>query len=207
MSRQVDIAKYYPNIMKEVREFKWIATVENPELLLLWGTLGEVLSNQFIADLLVSGAERWETILKIRAKDTDTMEIRRARILAKINEDIPYTHRSLEQKLTAIYGENMTTVDIDYSRYAVSVTLDLSMMPNITTVDRLLQVIIPANLTKKIRFERPVRETICIGQTIRTGKKMTIHAVTSFSLNKIDGTNQYGFATRTAKQIMIKAVV
>lgn len=193
--------------MSEVREFKWLATVENPELILLWDTLGEVMSNQFIADLLISGAKRWETMLKIRAKDTDTIEVRRSRILAKINEDIPYTHRSLEQKLTAICGQDMSTVDIDHDKYALSVKLDLSVMQNITTVDKLLQVIVPANMTKKMQFERPVTTDLFIGQAIRTGRKITIHAVNQFSLNRVDGTSTYGFAIRTAKQTIIKAVV
>lgn len=193
--------------MKEVREFKWLATVENPELLSLWSALGEVMSNQFIYDLLAGSAKRWEDMLGIRAKDTDSIEVRRKKILAKINEQIPYTHRTLEQKLATICGPDMAQVEIDYNRYMLSVNLDLSVMENTTEVDKLLQAIVPANLTKKMQFKRPVSSNLYIGQAMRFSKKITIYPVSQFNLNEVAGSSGYGFTTRKGKHTIIKAVV
>lgn len=193
--------------MKEVREFKWLAAVENPELLALWSSAEEVWSNQFIDGLLTEGVKRWEDMLGIRAKDTDTMAMRRRKILAKINEQLPYTHRTLAQKLAAICGPDMARVEIDYNRYMLNINLDLSVMENTAEIDRLLQAIAPANLIKKMQFKRPLTTHLQVGQAMRFGKKMTIHPVNRFSLTGVAGSSKYGFAIRKASYKIIKAVI
>jgi hypothetical protein len=133
--------------MKEVREFKLLATVENPELNLLWSTLGEVWSNQFIAELLISGVLRWENMLKLRPLSTDTIEDRRIRILAKINEQIPYTYRRMIQILNALCGEGLYDVDLDHNTYQLSILINPDITGNIDRISKTLYPIIPANLS------------------------------------------------------------
>lgn len=198
MGRQVDVSKYYPNIMKEVREFKWLATVENPELLLLWDTLGEVMSNQFIADLLISGAKRWETMLKIRARDSDSIEIRRERILSKINSQIPFTHRQLENMLNATYGINRTKITIDYSNYVLWVDVLASILTRTQEMRTFLRPIVPANMTIGISNTQVLKQKLSVGGVVRVNKRVEIRPVVAF------GTTQFNnnlLATGTIRKV------
>ena len=93
MARLVNLEKYYPNIMKDIREFQKISEVENAELNELWSSIDAVFKDEFISDITENGATRWEKMLKLYPKVTDTLEIRRSRILFKINSILPYTHK------------------------------------------------------------------------------------------------------------------
>ena len=167
--------------MKEVREFKWLATVENPELVLLWEKLGEVRSNQFIADLLVNGATRWEKMLKLRPKSSDGIEARRERILAKINAQIPFTHRQLENMLNATYGTNRTKVAINYERYSLWVDVLASVLTRTLEMRKFLRPIVPANMTIGISNTQTLSHRLLVGGVIRVvNKRVEIHPVVSF---------------------------
>jgi hypothetical protein len=166
--------------MKEVREFKWLATVENPELVLLWEKLGEVRSNQFIADLLVNGAERWEKMLKLRPKSTDSIEVRRVRILAKSNAQIPFTHRQLENMLNATYGTKRTKVTIGYNQYALWVDVLAGVLTRTLEMRTFLRPIVPANMTIGISNTQVLNQRLSIGGVVRINKRVEIRPVVSF---------------------------
>lgn len=189
LARQVDVSRYYPDIMKEVREFKWLATVENPELILLWEKLGEVRSNQFIADLLINGAARWEKMLKLRPKNTDGIEARRERILAKINAQIPFTHRQLENMLNATYGTKRTKVAIDYNHYSLWVDVLAGVLTRTLEMRKFLRLIVPANMTIGISNTQTLSHRLLVGGVIRVvNKRVEIRPVVSFGAAEFNNT-------------------
>ncbi|MDF2989444.1 MAG: hypothetical protein K0R50_4954, partial [Eubacterium sp.] len=112
MDREINILNYLPEFLTEFREFRELAAAENPELLSIWGILEDVLKDQFVADSTENGIKRWETILKIFPKGSDTLDIRKFRILARLNEKLPYTKRTLERQLTVLCGEDGYSVNL-----------------------------------------------------------------------------------------------
>ena len=145
MQREVDILNYYPNVIAEIEEFQHLANAVNPELNKLWGKYKNIFDNQFISSLDESGCLLWEKLLKITAMGTDTLDDRRFRILARLNENIPYTYRKLENMLTTLCG-NDYTMQLQNNEYRLIVRIALSVQKQFNEVKKLLTKFVPANI-------------------------------------------------------------
>ncbi len=86
-----ELINYLPPVLREVAEFKAINRANEPELLLAWEALEQVLGDQFLDSAGPQGVALWEQELRIRPKDTDTLELRKARVKALWNMETPYT--------------------------------------------------------------------------------------------------------------------
>ena len=96
---------YLPPVLREVLEFQAINAANEPEISIAWDALALVLANQFLDTATASGVAVWERELNIRPKDTDTLEVRKARIKALWNLELPYTLPWLKNWLTGLCGE------------------------------------------------------------------------------------------------------
>lgn len=146
MDREINVLSYLPEFLKEFREFRELAAAENPELLSLWDTLEAVLNDQFIASSTENGIKRWETVLKIFPKGSDTLDVRRFRILARLNAKLPYTQRTLEQQLAALCGEAGYSVELRNKEYTLTVRVGLGVKGKFDEVNSLLESIVPAHM-------------------------------------------------------------
>ncbi len=146
MDREINILNYLPEFLWEFREFKELAAAENPELLSLWGILEDVLKDQFVGDSTENGIKRWETILKVFPKGSDTLDVRKFRILARLNEKLPYTKRTLERQLAVLCGEEGYSVNLKNDKYTLVVRVELTAKEKFNEVNSLLRRIVPANL-------------------------------------------------------------
>ena len=141
----IDIKDYWPLVIKRILEFEKIADAENPEINNLWAAHKDVLDNQFIKTLTEEGCKRWENILNIVPMGTDTLDDRRFRILARINADLPFTFRQLENMLYALCGDDYTCELIN-NDYKLVVRLALGVRRQYDEVSSLLKKVVPANL-------------------------------------------------------------
>lgn len=146
MVREINTLNYLPEFLKEFREFREIAAAENPELLSIWGILEDLLNDQFVAISTENGVKRWETILKISPKGSDSLEVRKFRILARLNEKLPYTQKILEQQLATLCGESGYSVELKNNEYTLVVRVALTAKSKFEEVDNLLRRIVPANM-------------------------------------------------------------
>lgn len=141
----IDLKDYWPLVIKRILEFEKIADAENLEINNLWAAHKGVLDNQFIKTLTEEGCERWENILNIVPMGTDTLEDRRFRILARINADLPFTFRQLENMLYALCGDDYTC-ELVNNEYKLVVRLALGVRRQYDEVSSLLKKVVPANL-------------------------------------------------------------
>lgn len=141
-----NLISYVPGVLQEVREFKAITTAENPEIDSLDLAIDKTLNNQFIGTLDSYGCARWEKILGIKSLDTDTLQERNFRILARVNEQLPYTYRSLEERLADLCGEDGYSIVIDKENFILKIRIALSAKKNFAAVAELLDRITPCNL-------------------------------------------------------------
>lgn len=79
------LLNYLPPVLREVLEFIIINEANEPEIALAWDAVTRVLANQFLEDADEDGVAMWERELELYPKDTDTLEVRKARIKAKWN--------------------------------------------------------------------------------------------------------------------------
>ena len=113
----------------------------------------EVLDCQFVTTAPLRGIERYEMIFNLIPKDTDTLDVRRARILAKMNAQLPYTIRMLRQQLTAICGEDGCTTEMICAAYHLIVHMAEDVQGTQDAVHELLTGVVPANIKWEINIE------------------------------------------------------
>ena len=76
------LINYLPYVVRDYAEFQGITGAEQPEFEAAWAAAEDLLSNQFIKTAGNLGLSRWEKILGITPKGTDTLDDRRFRVLA-----------------------------------------------------------------------------------------------------------------------------
>ncbi len=146
MDREINILNYLPEFLTEFREFRELAATENPELLSIWGILEDLLRDQFVVDSTENGIKRWEKILGIFPKGTDNLDIRKFRVMARLNDKLPYTKWTLEQKLAVLCGEEGYSVELRNNEYTLVVKVALIAKEKFYEVKKLLRRIVPANI-------------------------------------------------------------
>ena len=145
MDRQ--LIDYIPLILREIREMKVICTnSEQPEIERLWGEAENVFADQFILDATENGVKRWEVMLEIEPKGTDTLDERKFRILTRLNETEPYTITTLKQMLSSLCGQDGFFLTLHNNEYLLVVRVALTARSNYNAVKTLLEGIVPANL-------------------------------------------------------------
>lgn len=139
---------YLPPVLREVLEFQAINEANEPEISLAWDALALVLANQFLDTADSSGVSVWEKELRIFPKDTDTLEVRKARIKAMWNLELPYTVPWLKNWLTSICGP--TGHEETISDYTINIQLDYNVLPNAESLAAeildMLLVVRPSNM-------------------------------------------------------------
>lgn len=141
-----DLMKYIPPVLQDVDEFNALAAAENPEFDQSWIESENISYNQFIETLTVEGAVRWEEILGITPKLTDSLDLRRFRILARLNEQTPYTYRTVKGMVEVLCGKDHYTFDLQHEIYLLKVRVDLIAKGKIDEVELMLRKTVPANI-------------------------------------------------------------
>lgn len=132
--------------MKKVREFRQIAAAENPELETLWQTIGDILDDQFIQRAAESGIARRETMLHIYPYADDDLESRRFRVLARWNDQLPYTYKVLQNKLNQLCGVDGYEIELLAGEYTLSIKIELTKKRMFQEVKEVSNQMIPANI-------------------------------------------------------------
>lgn len=122
------LLNYLPPVLRDVLEYQTINGANEPEISLAWDAMTLVLANQFLEDAGESGVAMWERELQIYPKDTDTMEVRKARIKAVWNLELPYTVPWLRNWLAGLCGS--TGYELTVADYIINIQLDYNALPD-----------------------------------------------------------------------------
>ena len=105
-----------------------------------------MLDAQFVSTAGERGIERYEQIFSIVPQDTDTLDERRFRVLAKINAQLPFSIRRLRQQLATLCGDDGYKLEVNGGVYTLTVKVALTAKRNQQAVEELLADIVPANM-------------------------------------------------------------
>lgn len=145
LSHEIDVLDLMPHTVIELLEFQEIAKVENHNFNKLRLQISELFNYRFVMHATSEGIARWEKVLKIKSRPSDDLETRRKRVLAKINNRIPYTWRSLRQLLDSIFGEDNYHLDLDPHELVIEL-----LIPNkqnyYNELHNILEPMIPLNI-------------------------------------------------------------
>lgn len=137
---------YLPPILLKTYEFPLLCDTEQPEIDRLRDATDAVLDAQFISTAGETAIARYEKIFGITPMDTDTLDERRFRVLAKINAQLPFSVRRLRQQLETLCGTDGYKLELDGDRYTLTVKVALTAKRNQQAVEELLADIVPANM-------------------------------------------------------------
>lgn len=157
MIREVNLVSYLPEFMREYKEPVRALEAENPEFILMWEAADRILFNQFQTTANEAGISRYEQMLGIVPGETDTLEMRKARVHDRWINKLPYTVRTLTDRLTELLGgDHKFSLQSDFKdAYELVITVySISNDPE-DDIRYILDSMVPANMVTGIVFESP----------------------------------------------------
>lgn len=142
--RRIDLLGYLPEYLQEYKEIQNIMLAENTEIDAVSDECKTILNNMFITGCDENGIKRFEKLLGIDALDNETLEFRQSRAMIAWNNTIPYTLRSLENKLIAVQGND--DVQLNVSGYKLNIVTHMDNAGQIKSMRKLFDKMIPCNM-------------------------------------------------------------
>lgn len=133
-----------PEFLYENVEINAVFDAIQPELDLLYARIEQVFKNIHIETADSNGLKVYEEWLGIPYDQSLTLKQRRAEVLARLNETLPYTEIRLQRFLAGIVGWGHFRYVRDGAR--VSVYLDNTCIESADSVFSMLERILPLNL-------------------------------------------------------------
>lgn len=141
-----DLIIRYPPYLREYEEIQEISRLLSPVYRKLYEDVARVGGDRFPSTMSLPAIERWESILGIIPFAADTLDDRRFRIDARINEHIPFTEKWLKLKLEQFVGADGYLMDLDTSERVLHIKLTVDNKSHYNTVEDFLQRIVPADV-------------------------------------------------------------
>lgn len=173
MDRIIDISKYIPPVTDGTENFDAIVKNENIELNLVNNELNNVFKDQFIEDATENGIKKLENIIKLYPRASDTLEDRRIAVLLKYNMQLPYTYRTLLNKLIALYGVDGFDIELINNEYILNIEIFSSNWNVFSTVIDNLRRILPCNLVINSKIINEVESSLYFGLASISGEIIT----------------------------------
>lgn len=145
MDRQ--LIDYLPELLRQYREFQAICRMEQPEFALAWEAAEGLLNEQFLETAENIGLARWEKMLGIIPKGTDSLEKRRFTLKSRLSEVLPYTLPQLRRMLQNLCGEEIGVRAVDYR---LTVRLPEAQRLNLPAVRGTVGRMAPVNLAVEL---------------------------------------------------------
>lgn len=189
MNVKVNLLEHLPPFLAEFKELSTLFSSENPEFDLLWNEARSVLDDQYIETAGERGVKRLEKITGIPTERSLTLAERKTRIITRINEELPYTLRKLNELLLAVCGEGNFLILGDFPNYTISIITKRLTVSQITEVERLLDNVIPANLIMVTQNREDVEASsgIYFGGVVT--KSVTVEVSADLDENKVLNTD------------------
>ena len=152
--------KYLPEFFHDIIDFAELCKTYDVEFLLLEKEIEKLLNNFFFDFLGEEGCKRWEDILKISMRETDTLEDRRFRIKSIYFGDTPYTKKTMLERLEMLVGKGNVTVSIDVKNYKVTVRVSLSRKNQLAEIIKMIEKMVPLNMIIDVKLLYNTYETL-----------------------------------------------
>ena len=171
------LIEYVPPVLQDVEEYQVLMSEgEQPHIDALWNEVESALHNQFIADADESGVERYERLVDISPNPEETLEVRKLKVMARWNNQQPYTMRTLEEKMDELCGAGNYSITMDYGAYTITIEVDMPMKGQVDELERMLAWLLPANLVAvgANNMAREMNDDMYQGTAVVTGKRCVI---------------------------------
>lgn len=140
------LIEYLPPFIKQFPEMQEIMKSENKETDIADKKMSEVLDNAFIESCDGYGIKKYENMLEINPSDSDTLELRKTRVLNRWNDTVPYTYKVLLRRLNIFCGVNNFDISGNLKDYELFITTNLFKPGQVKEFEIMLDRLIPVNI-------------------------------------------------------------
>lgn len=147
MDREINIINYLPPKIKNYKDYKAISDVENPEFNDLQESKNIVLNNTFIETANEIGIKRYEKMLKIYPKESDTLETRRFRVQSRWNNSLI---ASIIEKLQSLCGDDFS-IEYIKGQFIINIETHIGTYGALEELTYILEKMIPCNIIINIK--------------------------------------------------------
>lgn len=141
-----NISDYFPNVLKNVREFKALAESYQNEFEILWDNEQNILNNCFIDGMNEQSVSRMERQMGIVPKASQSLDERRFAVMLKNGQHPPYTMREVKNRLSELCDEGKYTIELNPDDYTLKVRIALDAQSKYDDVCEFLNYVVPANI-------------------------------------------------------------
>ena len=114
----------------------------------------------FFENMSEKRVKRWETMLSLTPKDTDSLDERRFAVQTRVVDKLPYSYRIILSDLHALDPE--ATMEIDWETLKVIVRIALSSSSMVGDVHDLLEKKLPLNMIYEIIIMYNTNEQVAV---------------------------------------------
>lgn len=163
--------KYYPPVLQEVLEIKILSGVMDAAIDKLKSSIDKLNKELFVLTAEDIGLSKWEKSLNIKKGLNESIELRRFRIIAKLNGD----NSGLKSKLNLLIGEGNYELKVYPNECMIELAIhSTANYIDIQAINELLDKVIPANLNYGNTVEYEQRNILYTATSINTAMVYTI---------------------------------
>lgn len=199
----MNLIKYMPPFLKEVREFKEIFGAEDIQIEKLNNQINSMLREVIVKTAEDYGLRRYEKIYGI-TRPAETLEARRMAILLKMNNRVAYTYKWLIQTLNEAIGAENYKITTDFNNYKMNIEIALNYTEAAELLKNDLVKQMPANIELGYRLTSKIN---CISGAIisqQTYMVLNTEKMKEIENVKINENNNFGLNLRQQSYIDIK---
>lgn len=199
----MNLIKYMPPFLKEVREFKEIFGAEDIQIEKLNNQINSMLREVIVKTAEDYGLRRYEKIYGI-TRPAETLEARRMAILLKMNNRVAYTYKWLIQTLNEAIGAENYKITTDFNNYKMNIEIVLNYTEAAELLKNDLVKQMPANIELDYRLTSKIN---CISGAIisqQTYMVLNTEKMKEIENVKINENNNFGLNLRQQSYIDIK---
>lgn len=199
----MNLIKYMPPFLKEVREFKEIFGAEDIQIEKLNNQINSMLREVIVKTAEDYGLRRYEKIYGI-TRPAETLEARRMAILLKMNNRVAYTYKWLIQTLNKAIGAENYKITTDFNNYKMNIEIALNYTEAAELLKNDLVKQMPANIELDYRLTSKIN---CISGAIisqQTYMVLNTEKMKEIENVKINENNNFGLNLRQQSYIDIK---
>ena len=140
------LIEYLPVGLRGVREYIHLFSALSPEALLIQDEIDRAFNNQFIKTAYEDGVAQLEKLYDIRNKASDSLDVRKFRLLTRSIGMLPVTEKNLTAMLEILCGRDGFEIYSEYENYYLKIRVALEKKSSFLDVSELCRNAIPANI-------------------------------------------------------------
>lgn len=150
------ISKWFDPKLADLAEMREIIKAVDAELDNVRTEQARILNNFFIQTADETAISRYEKMLGILPKASETLNDRRFRLLTLYKGDLPYTYLALKHELEDIVGAENLEMTLDPAACTLEVYIGLAVRSQYDTVYDIVKKMLPANiaLTYSLKYNQ-----------------------------------------------------